>query len=401
MILLPISITPEAPRPLSLHEECRVQRAALDRDPASMKIRLRLASLLQQSDAFDEVIGLLTADEAQRSHFALLMLAAAYLSRKNPGDVDLALAATTAAIALSDNVEARAAAHALHGKALRHAGRDDLAKVNWAEALALDPDNRGAFKRLSTRHLREGNPQATLALCDALSAKGISHTQLLAARVSALAALGRIAEAKALSGIDDFVHAQRLTPPEGWDDLERFNADLVAELLSNPAIRDGRYGTASEHSLRIDNPVMTDAPAMQALLRKIAQAATDYAERLHGSYHPWLAAQPQHAVVRCWCVMTGDDGFEHWHMHPAGWMSGGYYPQVPAAVVEGSDRAGCFALGVPDSIIGDAAAAAFGERLIRPVPGLLTLVPSHCYHRTYPHGAAGQRICIAFDICPV
>jgi tetratricopeptide (TPR) repeat protein len=401
VILLPISIVPEAPRALSLHDECRVQRAALDRDPASLKIRLRLASLLQQSDAFDEVIGLLTADEAPQSQFALLMLAAAYLSRKCPGDVDRALAVTTEAISLSDDDGARAEAYALHGKALRHAERDDAAKTFWTEALALDPDNRGAFKRLSTRHLREGNPQETLALCDSLHAKGINHTQLLAARFTALAALGRRAEAKALAGIDDFVHEQVLTPPDGWDDIESFNADLVAELLSNPAIREGRYGTASEHSLRIDNPATTDAPAMQALLRQIARAAKEHARTLQGSNHPWIAVRPERAIVRSWCVMTGEDGFEHWHMHPAGWMSGGYYPQVPASVVQGDDRAGCFALGVPDSLIGDAAAAAFGETLIRPVPGLLTLVPSHCYHRTYPHGAVGQRICIAFDICPL
>jgi hypothetical protein len=31
---------------------------------------------------------------------------------------------------------------------------------------------------------------------------------------------------------------------------------------------------------------------------------------------------------------------------------------------------------------------------------MLTLIPSHCYHRTYQHGTSERRICLAFDIWP-
>jgi tetratricopeptide (TPR) repeat protein len=397
----PISITPQPPRALSLRDECQVQRAALDRDPDSAKVRLRLAALLKQSDDFDAVIELLTADETERNVPMLMLLASACLARKREGDVALALSATQEAMSHADGAAERADAMALHGKALRHAGRDGEAKALWTEALALDPDNRGAFKRLSTRLLREGHAQQALALCDSLIEKGIGHTQLLAAKSVALTALGWIEEAKAYSGVTEFVRTQPITTPEGWESLQSFNADLVAELLHNPNIRQGRYGTASAHSQRIDDPAVAGGSAMAALLEQIAQAATDYAAMLDGIDHPWTAMRPEQAQLRSWCVMTGGDGHEAWHMHPAGWMSGGYYPQVPASVVDGDDPAGCFAIGAPDSIIGADAAAKFGETLIRPQPGLLTLLPSHNYHRTYPHGAVGKRICIAFDICPV
>jgi hypothetical protein len=99
--------------------------------------------------------------------------------------------------------------------------------------------------------------------------------------------------------------------------------------------------------------------------------------------------------------MTDAEGFELWHVHQFGWISGVYYVDIPEAVTEGDDKGGCIAFGLPDDMVGEEAAAAFGEILVRPTPGLLMLFPSHTYHRTFAHGADERRICLAFDIQPL
>jgi hypothetical protein len=87
-------------------------------------------------------------------------------------------------------------------------------------------------------------------------------------------------------------------------------------------------------------------------------------------------------------------------MHPDGWLSGGYYPMVPSELGPETGKAGCIAFGLPDGLPGARAAALFGELPVQPKEGQLMLFPSHAYHRTYKHGMAAQRICIAFDIIP-
>ena len=173
---------------------------------------------------------------------------------------------------------------------------------------------------------------------------------------------------------------------------------LAGELLARPDIRYERHGTSSEKTWRIDVPAVGAVPAVQALLAPIAETAERHGAALGA--HPWVAARPDRAALRCWCVITEGDGFEHWHMHPAGWMSGGYYVQVPGSVEREEDGRGCLAFGLPPGLAGEDAARMFGETRLRPRAGSLTLFPSHAQHRTYPHGDSGRRICVAFDIVP-
>lgn len=140
---------------------------------------------------------------------------------------------------------------------------------------------------------------------------------------------------------------------------------------------------------------------VSALLELVVTQVNAHLAKLAQSDHPWLASRPERAELQSWCVISEADGFEQWHMHPGGWLSGGYYVEVPEAVVAGSDVAGCLAFGLPGGMIGEEAAASVGTRLVRPVPGLLSLFPSHAYHRTFPHGATGRRMCIAFDLRPI
>jgi hypothetical protein len=69
-------------------------------------------------------------------------------------------------------------------------------------------------------------------------------------------------------------------------------------------------------------------------------------------------------------------------------------------VSHGDGEAGCLAFGLPDELIGKDAADAYGVEIARPTAGLSMLFPSHVYHRTFPHAARENRICLAFDLWP-
>ena len=394
-----IAIRPESAKALSARDERDLLRLAFARDPGSMAMRMRLAQLQHRLDAFDETIALLTPVERELDWDGARLLASAYFARDGADDTAQAARIAQAALTAARNDAERSAALADQAKALLRLGQIDAACAHLRHALALDPTNRDAFKRLGTQLLRT-DPPAALALAEQMQAKGVTHSRLIALRTMALAALGRAAEARAVAGVPALLHRDMLEIPAGWADLDGFNTALVAELSAHPGLRDGRHGTASRGTWRIDDPATGSAPAARALLDQIARAIESYVDAAAPGGHAWLTARPQSGVLRSWCVITGGDGFEEWHTHPQGWLSGGYYAEVPRGVAMGGGRAGCLAFGLPGGSIGAEGARDFGETLIRPRAGLLTLFPSHSYHRTFAHGCDGQRICVAFDILP-
>lgn len=398
-----MQIRPEPAKALSARQECGIVRRAVALNPTSAPLRLRLARLLNQLDAFDEAIAVLTGPEAGEGtldHAACLALAAACFARDHPGDTARAGDVALRAEKLAKTDTERSTALAEQAKALLRMGSSGAARDLLTEALRVDPGNTHACRRLVTDLLRTGEAEAVIAVTDGLAAQGIGHARLFAARMLAFARLGRIEEAHETTGPAAFRYRQTLAPPSGWDDIDTFNAALVEELTTHPGLRYERHGTASHATWRIDALATGAAPIARALLARIAETAERHVASLADRAHPWLTARPDAGVLRSWCVITEGDGFETWHAHPSGWMSGVYYARVPDAVANGTDAAGCITFGLPDGLIGAEKAARFGEDLVRPQPGLLMLFPSHSYHRTFPHGAADRRICVSFDIWP-
>jgi tetratricopeptide (TPR) repeat protein len=396
-----MQICPEPAKALSARQECAIVRTAVARNPASAALQLRLARLLNQLDAFDEAIAVLTASEGGALDCAgWRALAAARFARDQPGDTALAGDAATQAEALATTDADRSAALADQAKALVRMDRHAAGRDRLTEALRYDPGNTDACRRLVTALLHVGDAEAVIAVTDRLAAQGIGHARLFAARMLAFARLGRIDDARATNGLAAFRYRQPLVPPPGWANLAAFNTALVDELKTHPGLRYERHGTASCSTWRIDALATGAAPIARALLAQIADDAHRHITALSDIAHPWVAARPEHGELRSWCVITESEGFEQWHAHPFGWMSGVYYAEVPDTVVTGSDPGGCIAFGLPDGLIGADAATRFGEDMVRPQPGLLMLFPSHSYHRTFPHRTAQRRICISFDISP-
>lgn len=392
-----LALAAEPPKALTGHEECALlERALAVRKTRALK--LKLARLYNRLDRFGEAIDLLGGSDQPDDFDTAKIVWTALMGRGSDSDIAAAgaLAANASRLARCD-VE-RAEALIDQAAATQRLGNLAEAEALLETAHGLDPANDEAVRRLSGLWLGRKSPERVIALTEELEARGIFHSQLLGLRTKALAQLGRFDAARELVGLDRFLFQTTFEPPQGWPDLPSFNHALTQELLANPGLRNGRHGTASVESLRVDEPATAATPAMRALQSEIVRQAAMWSDNLPRAGHPWLRMRPTQARVRMWCVITGSSGRERWHMHPLGWATGGYYVAVPEAVGHSEGPGGCLEFGLPEHRIGREAAAGFGSRLVRPHPGLLNLFPSHAHHRTHPHGAEGMRICIAFDL---
>lgn len=384
---------------ISTGQELAVLRAAYRRQPGSRLLRGRLATAFLMQDAFDDAIHLLSDGGAPDAGEGVVLVQA-HLARETQDDNRRVVEIVDRLLPLLDDDYARAQFLADQAKALRRLGETARARATLDRALTLDPANKDACKRLAALDLDEGDSAGGLATLDRLAAGGASHARLHAARALAEARAGRIEAAREVVAFDELHFAGTLDTPPGFASLDAFNAALAAELLNHPNLRYERYGSASEQTWRIDAPALGDAPMVKLLLDGIARTAERHAAHIADRDHPWARARPDTGMLHCWCVMTDGTGYETWHVHQFGWLSGVYYVQIPPAITAGADQAGCIAFGLPEDVVGDAAAADYGRHVVRPEEGMLMLFPSHTYHRTFPHGAAERRICVAFDIWP-
>ncbi len=396
-----MTIDHEVGKRITAADECALVQAAYARNPASTLLRDRLAVLFNRNDRFAEAIALYAGVDPYTLGFAeVLVLVHAHMALEQPTDTARAADLATVAFEVADEDFQRAAALAARGKAQRRMGAIDAAEHSLRQALIHDPHNKDACKRLASLHFDAGAPQRVLDDMAQLDAQGVGHSRLFAAQTLALAQLGQIDAARAQDGWDRFAHRGTLATPAGFDTLDAFNAALAAELLTHPGLRYESYGTASEQTWRIDAPATGAAPRVRQLLDALAGTIAAHLAGLAADGHPWLRARPGTGVLHSWCVITESTGFETWHVHQFGWLSGVYYVQIPDGIATGTDAAGCIAFGIPEDMVGDDAARAFGSTVVRPQAGTVMLFPSHCYHRTFPHGAAERRICVAFDIWP-
>lgn len=391
-----IGIQTEGKKALTVGQELALAQMAFAKVPSPAS-RERLAQLLMLADRYEDVITVL-GDAGERSFHEELVVAAAYLSRENAADDELALRAASRAIAFAETDVARAHGLALRGKCETRLGKLDLARQTLREALALDPHNKDACKRIAAIELAAGRSDTVLALVDDLLSKGVGHARVFGAQVLALVTAGDVDGARRAEGFDRLHREQTLKPPPGWATIAAFNAALAEELLDHPDMRYERYGSASAFTWRIENPARADTPLFNALASQIRDALDDHIAGVLQSGHPWAAFRPDPSRLRIWCVITEGTGHETWHVHQFGWLSGVYYVCVPGETAQGLDRKGCLSFGLPDELLGDDLSAAYGERVVRPQEGMLLTFPSHVYHRTYPHEGEGKRICVAFDL---
>lgn len=396
------SLRIETPKSILVDEELALVTAALAHNPGSRKLRFTQADLLQRKSQLCEA-GAILSDLAteQREERVMLRLALINLAKETPeGDAQAVLAAEQV-LALTDTDLGRANALTALGKAQVRLCETASAEACFLEALALIPDHKDAFKRFAALKLKADEPEVLLEHIARLQALGVGHSRLLGALGLAHLRIGNLEGARHIFGADTLLYRATLTPPSGWSLLSDFNEAVVAEMSSHPSLRFESPGSASRKTWRVDNPATRRSDVIPQLQARILAEITDYIDTLAALDHPWVRACPEKAELHNWCVMTDGEGFEEWHVHQFGWLSGVYYAGVPDSIINGEEQGGCIAFGVPSDLAGPEVAEAFGTTLVRPEAGLLMLFPSHLYHRTFPHFEGGRRTCVAFDLKPL
>ena len=314
---------------------------------------------------------------------------------KAAGRLDAAADAYRAAVALDPGL---AEGHRGLGITLADLGRDDAAEAALLRAIGLDPDAAAAHHDLAELLLRRGDATAAFAACDDCLAVDPGNSRALAVKAAALDERGARAAVRVLVDLDHLIKTTRFDAADGFADMAAFNAALADHVCNHPTRNFEPPNKATRLGTQTRELLIEPKGPVAALEGMIIGAVEDYLDILPAmADHPVAAAAPRDWWLTAWATILDSGGYQTPHIHPAAWLSGVYYVQVPSAVTADDPAcAGWIEFGRPDP--GYDLAVEPDVRLIRPEAGRIVLFPSYFYHRTLPFEASDCRISIAFDI---
>ena len=298
------------------------------------------------------------------------------------------------------------------GNALERAGRAAEAIPALERALAcVTPEHPrviSALGRLHTAlalaHLRTGGPDGAeaLAACDAWLARRPGDATGLAAKAVFLHHLGREEESHALADTGRLAVRFRVDPTPDYPDLERFNEALARHVTGHPSLAWSPPHNATRDGQHSGELVTEPTGPAVVLKARILDCIERYAASIAETEpdHPVLRHRPPATRMRMWGVVMRAGGHQIPHIHPAAWLSGVYYPEVPDFVsAEDPEHRGWIEFGrAPEESFPDV--KPMPVEAIRPEEGLLIVFPAWFYHRTVPYPADVRRISVAFDLVP-
>jgi len=182
-------------------------------------------------------------------------------------------------------------------------------------------------------------------------------------------------------------------------DIDDFNRRLVDFIHQNPTLMSERPNRATTGGAQTLDLAQDQAAVMQQFKAAVNRAVAQYlAARQHSDESGYFAEVPTQWQLSIWAVVLASGGFQAPHNHPTGFVSGVYYPRVPAVV--GDDGEDGYIEFGPSNVTG-----ADGQQLAsslrktaRPREGRMFLFPSYLWHRTIPYTSDEERISVAFDV---
>lgn len=286
------------------------------------------------------------------------------------------------------------------GYALSVTGRHDDAVRVLGALTQHHPDTADFTALLALAHFRKGEAETALEWAERTLQIRPGDNNGLAYKAMALNELERFDEARPLYDVDRLVMAERCAPPDGYADIESFNADFVrliedhATLSYSPLNRSLKGGQSTRELLD------GDAPAARGFRQMLERTVARYLE-LHpaDADHPFLQRRPERTETACWANIIDAGGFQDVHFHPASWLSGVYYPRLPAVVADAArEPEGWLEFGRAYYMLD--ARTEPPVRLVRPEEGLIVLFPAYFGHRTIPFSSDEKRVSVAFDVMP-
>jgi len=375
---------------------------AIELDPGDPQVHHNLAVALNSVDRLDEAIAAygraleILPDYAQ-AHSNLAQ------AQQLAGRYDEAIASARAAIELRPDFDE---AYRNLGNALYDASQLDDAAEAYRQVLALNPTYEPVRQALITTLMKKTEHGQALEVCDEGLRLTPGRATLLAYKGVVLEHLGEHDAAGQLTDLDQLVWTTRIAVPDDFRDLEDFHDSLKRHALGHGTMvvetggEYGRFNKATRDGGFIRG-LHNEPKGPIAAFEKIIESAIEaYLDSLSiDPSHPFLAARPTNGRFDIWGNFLGESGNLTSHHHPAGWVSGVYYSQIPGAVTTTDPtHGGWIEFGRPHPTIPEPAMERI--RFIRPEEGILILFPSYIFHRTIPNPTADERISFSFDLCP-
>jgi tetratricopeptide (TPR) repeat protein len=283
------------------------------------------------------------------------------------------------------------------GLSLVKAGRFADAVTTFEDTLRRYPDSADVHCNLAGALAQLGDPQkASETAAKALEIE--PYNQVCLAMLGTSWRMMGDPREETLSGYEEFIQVFDLEPPDGFPDMESFNAELCAYLEAmHPPVREYlrqslRGGTQTSDDLFGASHVL-----VEKLKSRIGEAIGRYVAALKpGDVHPYLSRKrSDFRFAGSWSSRLRDCGFHINHLHPDGWISSCYYVDLPEVVKDEAGQQGWIKFGEPSFDVGLTA-----RRAIQPAVGRLVLFPSYLWHGTVPFHDRHPRTTIAFDVLP-
>ena len=179
-----------------------------------------------------------------------------------------------------------------------------------------------------------GDPEKAVMLCERALALEPTDQIALAMLGTAWRMLGDERD-EALNGYDSLIQIYDLEPPEGFSDMESFNAELNAWLdRVHPATREYLDQSLRGGTQTPDQIFGKGHELVEKIRGRIDEAVGRYiADMKPDEKHPLASRRAQgFDYAGSWSSRLRDCGFHINHIHPEGWISSCYYVALPPAV---------------------------------------------------------------------
>jgi len=343
---------------------CESYVQAIERSPQSAELRVDYARLLEMAGNFDE------AEEVLQQGISEL------------GD--------------------HAGLHHGLAKTAGQRGETETSLSHFARAIEADPNQQPIRIDVSRYLIQLGDYTEALKHLEAAERLNPWDQEMWAYRGLCWRFLGDERDAW-LNDYDRFVQARRLETPPGYDNLEHFLTELRRVLIAmhdtvmHPLDQSLRGGTQTPGRL-----VHQQIREVQEFRRALEEQINDYLASLpKDPEHPFLGRfTGEYRFSGSWSVRLKSGGFHVNHVHPAGWLSGPTYIEVPKNIRDDDEtRSGWVKFGETGLDLG--AARERVDKAVKPEEGLCAFFPSYTFHGTYPFESDEYRMTAPMDCLPV
>jgi len=298
-------------------------RAAFDKDPDDPHVIQRLGEALKKCSEYREAAELFEsalrrAPEAFSS-WALLAHCYSFLGR-----TDDALETCRRGEETGPTVDL----YCERARALARQHRHDESQAVLLAALEMD-DSRPGMLALVLSPLAKGADGARLlAICDELPAAYRYGSLARAHRAIAFGRLGRTDEARQLMDVEGYVSIVPFEPPAEYGSLEKFNATLSADILTDlPAPSHIRDGVNIDYDQDLHR-----SEAFGVLRQFVAREVVAYLDRSAATgLAEVMPPCPEVGSLGGASTVLSGTGRNGQHVHPRGYVSTVYYASITSA----------------------------------------------------------------------